>query len=82
MNTGDFAARKWQRDRRWVEAVCALSASRSTECVLICLLGGVLGVFFAAAAVRWLTTYWLNLPRAEAIHRDVAVLAFAAESRR
>jgi hypothetical protein len=81
MNTGDFAARKWQRDRRWVEAVCALSASRSTECVLICLLGSV-RVFFAAAAVRWLTTYWLNLPRAEAIHRDVAVLAFAAESRR
>jgi putative ABC transport system permease protein len=54
-----------------------LLCQQITECVLICLLGGVLGVFFAAAAVRWLTTYWLNLPRAETIHMDVAVLAFA-----
>jgi predicted permease len=28
-------------------------------------------------AVRWLTTYWLNLPRADAIHIDATVLAFA-----
>lgn len=54
-----------------------LICQQITECVLICFSGGALGVFFAAAAVRWLTTHWLDLPRAEAIHIDAAVLAFA-----
>jgi predicted permease len=54
-----------------------LICQQITECVLICLSGGALGVFLAALAVRWLTTYWLDLPRAEAIHIDVVVLAFA-----
>jgi putative ABC transport system permease protein len=48
-----------------------------TESVLICLAGGVLGIVLAVAAVRWLTTYWLDLPRADAIHIDAAVLAYA-----
>jgi predicted permease len=48
-----------------------------TESVLICLAGGVLGIIFAGAAVRWLTTYWLDLPRADAIHIDAVVLACA-----
>ena len=61
----------------------ALGASRMrligqqiTESVLICLIGGVLGIVLAGAAVRWLTTYWLDLPRADAIHIDATVLAF------
>ena len=48
-----------------------------TESVLICLAGGVLGIVLAGAAVRWLTMYWLDLPRADAIHIDAAVLAYA-----
>jgi predicted permease len=48
-----------------------------TESLLICLAGGVLGIVLAGAAVRWLTTYWLDLPRADAIHIDPAVLAYA-----
>ena len=48
-----------------------------TESVLICLAGGGLGIVLAGAAVRWLTTYWLDLPRADAIHIDAAVLAYA-----
>jgi len=48
-----------------------------TESVLICLAGGVLGIVLAVAAVRWLTTYWLDLPRSDAIHIDAAVLAYA-----
>jgi predicted permease len=48
-----------------------------TESVLICLAGGVLGIVLAGVAVRWLTTYWLDLPRADAIHIDAAVLAYA-----
>ena len=48
-----------------------------TESVLICLAGGVLGIVLAGAAVRWLATYWLDLPRADAIHIDATVLAYA-----
>jgi predicted permease len=54
-----------------------LIGQQITESVLICLSGGALGIVLAAAAVRWLTTYWLNLPRADAIHVDATVLAFA-----
>jgi predicted permease len=54
-----------------------LIGQQITESVLICFAGGVLGIVLAEAAVRWLTTYWLDLPRADAIHIDGAVLAFA-----
>ena len=54
-----------------------LVCQQTAECVLICLLGGVLGVVFAALAIRWLVKYWLNLPRAGTIHIDAVVLAFA-----
>jgi predicted permease len=54
-----------------------LIGQQITESVLICLSGGVLGIVLAGTAVRWLTTYWLDLPRADAIHIDAAVLAFA-----
>src|SRR6202161_4999367 len=47
-----------------------------TESVLICLAGGVLGIVLAGAAVRWLTTYWLDLPRAAAIHFEHTGLGF------
>ena len=54
-----------------------LIGQQITESVLICLSGGLLGIVLAAAAVRWLTMYWLDLPRADAIHIDATVLAFA-----
>ncbi|NUQ29175.1 MAG: ABC transporter permease, partial [Acidobacteriaceae bacterium] len=54
-----------------------LICQQITECVVICVSGGILGVGLAHLAVRWLTKYWLNLPRAEAIHIDATVLAFA-----
>jgi predicted permease len=54
-----------------------LVGQQLTESVLICLTGGVLGTVLAGAAVRWLTTYWLDLPRADAIHIDAEVLAGA-----
>jgi predicted permease len=53
-----------------------LIGQQITESVLICLIGGVLGIVLAGVAVRWLTTYWLDLPRADAIHIDATVLAF------
>ncbi|MDR3750975.1 MAG: ABC transporter permease [Terracidiphilus sp.] len=54
-----------------------LIAQQITESVLICLSGGALGIVVAYAAVRWLTMYWLDLPRADAVHIDATVLAFA-----
>ncbi|MGC2403045.1 MAG: ABC transporter permease [Acidobacteriaceae bacterium] len=54
-----------------------LISQQITESVLVCLSGGVLGIVLAGAAVRWLTTYWLDLPRADAIHIDATVLGFA-----
>jgi len=54
-----------------------LIGQQITESVLICLSGGVLGIGLAYAAVRWLTTSWLALPRTDAIHIDATVLAFA-----
>jgi len=54
-----------------------LVGQQITESVLICLSGGALGIALAYAAVRWLTTYWLDLPRTDAIHIDATVLAFA-----
>jgi predicted permease len=54
-----------------------LVGQQMTESVLICVAGGVLGMALAGMAVRWLTTYWLDLPRADSIHADAVVLACA-----
>jgi predicted permease len=61
----------------------ALGGSRSTlireqmtESLLICAAGGSLGLAFSIFATRWLAGQWQDLPRANAIHVDGAVLAF------
>jgi predicted permease len=48
-----------------------------TESLLICLLGGVAGVLLSLAATRWLATAWKDLPSAEGVHLDGAVLGFS-----
>ncbi|HTW62507.1 MAG TPA: ABC transporter permease [Terracidiphilus sp.] len=62
----------------------ALGASRWTlireqliESLLISLAGGVLGVALSLSATRWLAHAWKELPTAQSIHVDGAVLAFA-----
>ena len=62
----------------------ALGAGRLTlirqqlaESMLLCLVGGALGVLLSVAVIRWLIHAWRNLPRAEEIHMDIRVLAFA-----
>lgn len=47
------------------------------ESVLLCGAGGALGVLLSVALSRWLIHEWRNLPRAEAIHTDAGVVAFA-----
>lgn len=62
----------------------ALGARRLTlireqlvESLLICLIGGALGVALSVAATRWLAGAWKDLPTAQSIHVDGAVLGFA-----
>jgi predicted permease len=54
-----------------------LIAEQMTESVLICIIGGTVGVLLSFAATRWLANNWNDLPRAEAIHLDTSVLLFA-----
>ena len=62
----------------------ALGAGRLTlmrqhlvESVLLCSMGGSLGVLMSVAVTRWLIHAWQNLPRAESIHTESGVLVFA-----
>jgi predicted permease len=54
-----------------------LIAQQMAESLLICISGGALGVLLSFAVTHWLAGHWDNLPRTEAIHLDVPVLAFA-----
>jgi predicted permease len=54
-----------------------LIGEQMTESLLICFAGGTLGLLLSFLATRWLADHWNDLPRAEAIHLDVTVLAFS-----
>ncbi len=62
----------------------ALGARRSTlireqltESVLICFVGGAMGVLLSIATTRWLAGAWKDLPTAQGIRMDGAVVGFA-----
>ena len=54
-----------------------LIREQMTESLLICLAGGGLGLLISLASTQWLATHWRNLPRADAVHVDGWVFAFA-----
>jgi len=54
-----------------------LIGEQMAESLLICAAGGTLGVLLSFLATRWLADHWNDLPRADAIHLDATVLAFA-----
>jgi predicted permease len=54
-----------------------LIKEQMAESLLICTAGGGLGVGLSFVAAGWLAGHWTDLPRAEAIHLDSTVLAFA-----
>lgn len=56
----------------------ALVREQMTESLLICAVGGGLGLLLSLASTRWLAAHWRNLPRAESIHVDGWVFTFAA----
>jgi putative ABC transport system permease protein len=49
-----------------------------TESLLICAAGGAAGVLLSLAATGWLSSAWKDLPSAEGVHIDGAVLFFSA----
>ena len=62
----------------------ALGAGRLTlirqqmaESLLISVAGGAAGLLFSLAATKWLVSIWKDLPSAQSIQTDSAVLAFA-----
>jgi predicted permease len=56
----------------------ALIREQMTESLLICAAGGVLGLLLSLSSTRWLAASWRNLPRADSVHIDGWVFAFAA----
>ena len=48
-----------------------------TESMLICAAGGLGGILLSVVAAQWLAQAWKDLPTAQSIHLDGAVIAFA-----
>ena len=56
----------------------ALIREQMTESLLICVMGGGLGLLLSLASTHWLAANWRNLPRADSVHVDGWVFTFAA----
>jgi predicted permease len=83
LNISNLLVARGAARRREVAVRGALGGSRSalireqmTESLLICAAGGSLGLGLSVLVTRWLAGHWQDLPRANAIHADGAVLAF------
>ena len=55
----------------------SLIRQQLTESVLICLIGGTLGLLLAVGATEWLIRHWTELPRGYDIHPDGLAIGFA-----
>ncbi|MGH9590650.1 MAG: ADOP family duplicated permease, partial [Terracidiphilus sp.] len=55
----------------------ALIRAQMMESLLVALAGGIAGVLLSLASTGWLVRTWRDLPTAQGIHVDGAVLAFA-----
>jgi len=85
LNVSNLLVARSATRRKEVAVRGALGGSRltlireqMTESLLICAAGGSLGLLFSLAATDWLANHWQDLPRAEAVHVDGAVLGFTA----
>ena len=84
LNVANLLVARGASRQKEVAVRAALGAKRFTlireqltESLLICLLGGVAGVLLSLAATSWLATAWKDLPSAEGVHLDGAVVAFS-----
>jgi predicted permease len=84
LNVSNLLVARGAARRKEVAVRGALGGSRGTlileqmtESLLICLVGGGLGLVLSLLATRWLAAHLPDLPRAESVHVDGAVLAFS-----
>ena len=84
LNLSNLLVARAAARRKEIAIRTALGSSRArlcreqlTESLLICVAGGAVGLVLAVWATRWLTTRWVAMPRAEAVHPDGVVVAFA-----
>jgi len=87
LNLSNLLVARSAARRREMAIRTALGSSRVclirqqlTESLLICLGGGIVGLLFATAGTRWLTTHWEGLPRAYSVRLDSMAVAFALGS--
>ena len=83
LNVSNLLVARGAARRKEVAVRLALGGSRRTlileqmsESLLICLVGGGLGLLLSIFATQWLARHWQGLPRANGIHVDGTVLAF------
>jgi predicted permease len=84
LNVSNLLVARGAARRKEVAIRGALGGSRLTlireqmsESLLICLLGGTLGLLLSYWATQWLARNWRDLPRSDAIHIDGFVLLFS-----
>jgi predicted permease len=84
LNLSNLLVARAASRRKEIAIRAALGSSRlrlyreqMTESLLICIAGGALGVVLAISATRWLTTHWVDMPRADAVKPDWVVITFA-----
>jgi predicted permease len=84
LNVSNLLVARGTARRKEVAIRGALGGSRltlireqMTESLLICLIGGTLGILLSFWATQWLGRNWKDLPRSDAIHIDGMVLAFS-----
>jgi putative ABC transport system permease protein len=84
LNVANLLVARGAARQKEVAIRSALGAQRATlireqmsESVLICAAGGVGGILLSLGATEWLAKTWKDLPTAQSIHVDGAVIAFA-----
>ena len=55
----------------------SLIRQQLTESVLICAIGGALGLLLSMSATKWLIRHWTELPRGYDVHPDGLAIGFA-----
>jgi predicted permease len=84
LNVANLLVARGATRQKEVAIRSALGAQRATlireqmaESVLICAAGGAGGMLLSLGATKWLAKTWKDLPTAQSIHVDGAVIAFA-----
>jgi predicted permease len=84
LNVSNLLVARSAARRKEVAVRGALGGSRltlireqMTESLLICAVGGLLGLVISVLATGWFANHWQGLPRAETIGVDGSVLAFS-----